>query len=759
MTEQAEARGRTDLRPAHAVDALFVLGLTALSLWGWSTTFHGPGMWISALVVAAIGMAVSLVVTGLRGNLALAFLALVFVFYLASGPVVSGVAAMNGISALGARVGGTGEAWVLLLGTIPPIDAAGTVLLAPTLTSLAGAGLAMAVAVRSRRPALPLVTLVLMLVAVLLTGRPEPVEVLGQGLGFGAVALIWVRMRTLRLDEDTHGRDPLRSRRLVSAGALLVVAAVITGLLTSPGAARDRLLLRDQVAPYDVESVRTPLDDFRDFTRLPLAPKTNLWKRELFTVAGAEGQRLRFATLTDYDGRHWLAANDTVPGSSLDRYLRVSSTIDNPADEGDEVGVSVVPSQNWERPWVPLLGSLQGFDFSEQARQEAPGNLRVDLSSESALLTDDLTKLDSYSFVTRTSAANLGERMRPSRAVDEDLFEAAEFLQPAVTAWSFGARTPIGAIFKIAATLKRVGRYSDGAIPAEGRYQPGQSVKRLGADFVLADPSVGNGEQYAAAMALMITRLRIPARVVIGAVVPEDGVVRGAAVQPWVEVRIANGTWRVLQLDKFMGRRPPDREKIKPGALPPRDFPEPDTTQQQPDLDDPLADQPDTPMIATAPVTGGVAVPWPVLVLLVLVLIAGVVPGAKWLRRRRRLGRATVTGRFAGAWEELVDTAVDLGVTVPGRRTRPAQARALVPVGAGGPETEPPDEGPRDDEPLAALADEADRRIFGAEEPGRDEAADYWDRVRRARRGLAAGQSRRRRLWAIFNPASLSRRS
>ena len=43
---------------------------------------------------------------------------------------------------------------------------------------------------------------------------------------------------------------------------------------------------------------------------------------------------------------------------------------------------------------------------------------------------------------------------------------------------------------------------------------------------------VGNDEQYAAIMALLANKVGVPARVVLGAVVPEDGVVDGATCRP-----------------------------------------------------------------------------------------------------------------------------------------------------------------------------------------------------------------------------------
>ena len=68
---------------------------------------------------------------------------------------------------------------------------------------------------------------------------------------------------------------------------------------------------------------------------------------------------------------------------------------------------------------------------------------------------------------------------------------------------------------------------------------------------------VGNDEQYAAVMALLAGEVGVPARVVLGAVVPDDGVVTGKDVQAWVELRAADGSWRTLRTEKFMSNEPP----------------------------------------------------------------------------------------------------------------------------------------------------------------------------------------------------------
>ena len=102
------------------------------------------------------------------------------------------------------------------------------------------------------------------------------------------------------------------------------------------------------------------------------------------------------------------------------------------------------------------------------------------------------------------------------------------------------------------------GKYSDGVGRTERIYVAGHSAWRLSDEFVNAPQIVGNDEQYAATMALIANDIGVPARVVLGAVVPEGGRVTGKDVSAWVELRAADGSWRTLPTEAFMStpRRP-----------------------------------------------------------------------------------------------------------------------------------------------------------------------------------------------------------
>ena len=191
---------------------------------------------------------------------------------------------------------------------------------------------------------------------------------------------------------------------------------------------------------------------------------------------------------------------------------------------------------------------------------------------------------------------------------------------------------------------------------------------------------VGNDEQYAAMMALLAGEVGVPARVVLGAEVPEGGVVTGKDVSAWVELRAADGSWRTLPTDAFMSDEPPadqlpETNTPMTGTVvpPPAPIPPPSDAGDQSDADlkerkadkkeadedeESVVDRLPGWVVAVATYVGGPAARGPARRRLPS-------SGLKLLRRRRRRNAASVSARFVGAWRELVDHARDLGQPVP----------------------------------------------------------------------------------------------
>ena len=176
---------------------------------------------------------------------------------------------------------------------------------------------------------------------------------------------------------------------------------------------------------------------------------------------------------------------------------------------------------------------------------------------------------DVYTF----TAVSPADELTPETATSGNVGEAADaagFLDTQAVQWSEGERQPMRRVLAIARHLKSEGKYSDGVIESEKIYHAGHNRYRLTDDTggVNSPFVVGNDEQYAAWMALLANRIGVPARVVFGAVVPDGGVVTGADVHAWVELQVADGTWRTLPTELFMDDdRPAEQQTTRQQQL------------------------------------------------------------------------------------------------------------------------------------------------------------------------------------------------
>jgi hypothetical protein len=724
--------------PRYAgLDLLAIVVLTAIAISGFWPTFAGYRWLMVAAAGTAIGMAWALLVITVRLGLDIVLESMSVIYLLTAGGVALGAAGLflgvPDAEVINRVLSGTATSWLTLVETAPPVDSTGGVLLIPyALTFFLGCA-ATAMALRSRRAALPVLPLFAMLVLVLLLGFPQAFSVALQGVAFGGVALAWVGHRGMRIEagrraDPSLGVVPLG--RVVSALLVVGVVAAATLPFIDSIAPDRRLVLREAVTPYDAAYLETPLSAFRRFRDQGPGVYDNLADTKLFRVRGAgAGTRVRVAVLDRYDGTRWYADNDTSAADFTDRFLRVSSRIDNPA-RGEEGLYTFFVRNRWDLPWVPTIGALQAFEFYDDYASDRLPDLRYNRATDTAVLPGGLDLREDYVIAAIPVADRLTERMKPWPTPDTTLEDAAAFLDIPAQAWSIGAKTPMQAVFRIAERLRVRGRYSDGAFGWESQFEAGQDSIRLDEGFVNAPAMVGNDEQYAATMALLANRLGVPARVAVGTVLGRNGVIKGKHLNAWVEIRVANGSWRVLETSEFMGHRAPRRDDVKlaPVKLPPERDDQPRREDQQPPEKQP------EPELPTAEEEKDVPLPrWP-LFLLIPASVA-LVPVAKGVRRRRRRS-ASAAAAYLGGWDELLDRARDLGVAVPPRSTRPAQARALgVP---------------------AALAREADVAVFTPAEPA--SAGPFWDRVDEQRRRLASRSPAWRIALAPLNPASLFRR-
>ncbi len=222
----------------------------------------------------------------------------------------------------------------------------------------------------------------------------------------------------------------------------------------------------------------------------------------------------------------------------------------------------------------------------------------------------------------------------------------------------------------------------------------------------------------------MANQLGIPARVVMG-FYPGDyspnGTVNitGADLHAWVEAPFAGLGW--VDFDPTPPEnKAPDLQITKPKSDPKAQVLQPPLAPQPPvelppdnDRKDGRTKVPGSSLdgLFAALGIGGIS-------LAVLAVLFGpvlLIAGLKNRRRRRRARADTTADRLSGGWDEIVDTAADLGVQVAAGATRQEGARLLA-------ERYPTTS-------IRELADRADVGVFGPVDPDAAEIAAVLEQV------------------------------
>ncbi|KRA25630.1 hypothetical protein ASD65_15300 [Microbacterium sp. Root61] len=614
---------------------------------------------------------------------------------------------------------------------------------------------------------------------------PAPRE-LATGAAALVLSLAWLSWRAqserhaaLRRAADATGvrisrrRSASDLRRAVLAGGM-IVAAVAIAAVAAPAVAdgRTRDVLRSAAGPElaisralsPLTSYRTAFDD--DFAQV------------LFQVEAVQGklpERIRIATLSDYDGATFRVA-DGGSGGEDSSFLRVPSRRDGGVGESATVRIRI---DGLDGIWLPTFGTVEEVDFdgadaasladafyyNEDARagvETAGGGVR---SGQSYLVSAVVAPEPPLETLTAPGA---------SPAVE---------LPDTLTAWmdAQDAGTDGAALATLVERLRSRGYLSHAlAVPEEGAawaaalpgytFQPsasGHSLARIDtifrqllereADVDGTDASlvaaIGDDEQFAVATALIAQELGFPSRVVVGARlsgadegVPPcvDGACTGANLTAWVEVRSAQGDWVAVDVtpqhedaadsDITRVRDPENPTEVQPESA--REVVPPDPEQQdaQPES------EPETASVDWAligEVTRVVAIVAASLLLLcgpfVLVLVA------KASRRRRRRSAPQAASRVVGGWDEYVDAAVDHGLPAPRAQTRSELAEQYA----------------TPDAPMLAVA--ADRAVFSDAALSEAEAAEFWRLVDQERHRFAAESTVWRRIVAAVSLESFTR--
>lgn len=604
----------------------------------------------------------------------------------------------------------------------------------PVALAIFGAGGALLLANRTTRPILPVLPVLgAFVVARLLASdtTSEQVTIVAAG---AVITVGWGLLRRPRTPTEsasvrpsssasasaevpTSFRQPAgRTSRTVVSGvmAVVVVGATGTGAVLGGDSVpllvdRERATWRGSVVPTVASALPSPLVHYRLYIK-------DYREEVLFEVSGLEkGGELRLATLDHYDGSTWTIGGGADGPRALQR-IGAGPELDLPRGRMVDAEVWISDSSPYRDVWLPTPGPLVAphIDWIDRQGTDASAvltDIRHDAVSGTVVALDRLGAGDRYA--VRTGV------MTSFEDADDDLLVAATDVDSDIELpeqiRSLAAGLPpsgvsLGDVRRLAEEFRK-GRYSDSA-EGDVAIAAGHGISRL-AQFATSDPLVGNAEQYSAAFAAVLRDRHLDARVVLGFRLPpgEEGAptsnsaamemwaVRGADVDAWVEVSVADAGWvAVFPTPNRSRRASPSvvseeiavQERSSNATPNPRPLTAPGAVVEQTEQVGGAGDtgfDPDseTPVVDDASESGGATGRVVVLALLLAALccaVVAIIPAAKWLRRRRRRRVGDTVERAAQVWNEVLDVAADVGREVPEAATRSESARVVAVPGA-----------------------------------------------------------------------------
>lgn len=451
--------------------------------------------------------------------------------------------------------------------------------------------------------------------------------------------------------------------------AAMVAVALPAGLLAGPTAS-DRIVGRDVVEPpVDAREYPSPLSSYRYYNK-------DLEERSLIRVSNLpKGARVRLGAMEVYDGTTFVMGTTNVDGQA--GYRRVGSTIPGRSAETAQSETTVSTSQ-LVGPWVPTIGqvSVLRFEASDPNAAARQKGLNYNLWTESALTTGPAGDM-SYALNTtvpeeHTDSEFASVDARDYAGGDTNVPKDVDTLAAERTV---GAHSDLDKARAIETYLHTSGFYSnDDAVSS----RPGASQDRI-QRMISAEAMVGDDEQYATLMALMLHSQGIAARVVVGAY--REGTAgsldfMGADMHAWVEVEFPGVGWATFD------PTPPRDQKPASEVNRPKSVPKPQVLQPPEPPEQPVELPPASRDEAADPRDpGGSHIPWMMIgavsaSLLVLLGPALMILALK-TRRRSVRRRSDAAKAVRGSWEELVDTVIDSGVVVQPYLTRQELAWVL----------------------------------------------------------------------------------
>jgi hypothetical protein len=755
------------------LDAGALTVLLGLGLLGFGLSFGGdPYYLVSGFGGIVLGLAIGVVNAHLRLGL-LITTALALGAYLVFGTLLavpdSAIAGfVPTLDSLRILLLGIVFAWKDMLTVGVPVGTAGGVLIVPFLSSLITALVAAVLTWRARSPYFPLLPVLVLFVTGIAFSTNAAFLTFERGVGLTVLGIAWATFRrdalrrssTRRVSVNNPQTDSsttrrARIRRLGMAAGVIAVSVAVTAL-SAPlvTAGNERKVLRNVVVPpFDPKDYITPLASFRTFVK-------DKKDDTLFVVQGLpRDARVRLGALDAFNGTNY---NMDPNGSGNFSKVGDAKSINTLADTSGTVPTNDysinITIEDYQGYFVPGGRKTTGLSFGQNASAAASG-LYFNSGTDTAVTTNGLSRGDSYSVqVSDPVKLEHGQLTQYdfAKITMPEALEVPPVVGSQANDLSADAPTAIDRVRQIEAHFQKTGAFSNGLV-SEGQLPSvsGHGSARI-RNLLTAKQMLGDDEQYAVAMSLMLRHLGIPSRVVMGfypdPTSPENGAgevkITGKNVHAWVEVAFERVGW--VSFDPTPPKDnvpiPPDPEnksKPKPQVLQPPPPPQepadlpPDSSPDALDADE----KKNNPWLFWGALLGALGVALIPLSILALPLL--LIALLKSRRRKARFRDGHPAQRVGGGWSEVVSLATDMGAAVDTRATRRESAAVLA-------EAFPATKGT-----TTMLARRADASIFGAGQPSEEEVREYWTIVDGSLKEMTATVGFWRRQQARFSPRSL----
>ncbi|HMR48829.1 MAG TPA: transglutaminase-like domain-containing protein [Arachnia sp.] len=739
-------------------------------------TFGGWSGYLASFVGVTLGAGIALLAVGLGWSVMLWLLALVGVYFLVGGPLALPDSTVFGVlpslETLRELTLLIVFGWKDLLTVSTPVGDIPGPPAVPLLAGLIVGTVTVGLARATRAVFLPLLVPLAWLAFSIAFGVRTAPTAPWLGAALGAGLLVWMTGHRLAAHRSASTRFLVRKETGISRGTMRVIVAAVVIALAAGGAVAAnqvaegrvyRQVLRDLVEPpLDLHDFPSPLMKFRLYE---LTEKTNV----LFRVEVQEGKkmpegaRLRLAVMDSYDGVVFSVSE------KAGTFVRSGRELPIPDSEKREIKCEMqavrpketltlrVTPDKYDDVWLPSpgLSTTMAFQGDPAVAKEQAKRLHFNKKTFQALTAARFGKgsvlevtaapIISHTDAERYGFATAGTGCGPRAQVTE----RPDVLGELATTLTAEATSTYEKLTKIQDYLHEKGAYSDGK---DGRSRSGHTKERL--KYMFDQPNlVGDDEQYAVAMALMADSLGIPVRVVLGFYPLEKemakpdggwGELTGEEARVWVEASLDGVGWvsfdpspdRDKELETEVPEpKPQPKPQVDPPPNPPERLPEEPIVPDEPPDQEEEEEEADSNLMRYLLIAAAAAGGAGILALPFLVIL-----GMKARRATRRRTRGTPSDQVAGAWDEIVDRARDMGYQAPSTTTRRESAAGL--------QEAYPQVG------VAPLAGHIDALVFGPVPPGEHQRDAAWETVPAVKKALLVQVP-----WYRRVPARLSLRS